>query len=324
MSTTLQQPAAETIEAALRLAQRAPSIHNSQPWQWRFEDGELRLFADLSRHLTATDPDRRALELSCGAALHHARLALFARGWATEVRYLPDPDRPDWLATMRLAPRTPAAADISLSEAIPRRRSDRRRFDNGDVPRKHLRVAADYACRFGAQIHVVPEAGKARLGTLMRIAGSRHARDLPYQIELAQWSGRRGGVDGVPARNAAPVRPEDRMPSRKFADPELPDPLVTDDAEWLLICTAEDDRVARIRAGETLSALLLASTTLGLATCIQTEPLGIADLREEIRFSLCEGAFPQAMVRVGATTSATTPPPTPRRDLDEVFAGAGS
>ena len=40
----------------------------------------MQLHADWDRHLVATDPDRRDLVLSCGAALHHLLVALAAQG----------------------------------------------------------------------------------------------------------------------------------------------------------------------------------------------------------------------------------------------------
>ncbi len=64
-----ERPNPDTVAAALDLAVRAPSVHNSQPWRWRFDGGTLELFADRSRQLPATDPQGRGLVLSCGAAL---------------------------------------------------------------------------------------------------------------------------------------------------------------------------------------------------------------------------------------------------------------
>nr|WP_245676992.1 hypothetical protein [Nocardia acidivorans] len=299
-------------------------MHNSQPWRWRFAGDELHLYADRSRHLTATDPEQRALVLSCGATLHHMRVALSALGWASEVIYLPEPRVPDLLAGLRLARHKPTGTDICLAAAILRRHSDRRRFGNGEISRAHMRTAAHFATRFGAEVRTVHDDARTRLGTLIGAAADRHADDALYQVELAEWSGRRRGADGVPARNTTAVRPQDELPIRAFADSVLIDAAgAVDDAEWLIVCTRHDDRRARLRAGETLSALLLAATELDLATCVQTEPLGIPDLREEIRFSLCEGAYPQAMVRAGWMHSSAGPlSETPRRPVDEVFSGA--
>ena len=36
----------EFIPAAVRLACRAPSLHNSQPWRWRLDGTAVQLFID--------------------------------------------------------------------------------------------------------------------------------------------------------------------------------------------------------------------------------------------------------------------------------------
>jgi len=80
MNSTAQL--AEAVEHALR----APSVHNTQPWRWLVDgtDGVVELYADLNRHLTATDPDRRDLLISCGAALDHLVVAV-VRGSAPRI-----------------------------------------------------------------------------------------------------------------------------------------------------------------------------------------------------------------------------------------------
>jgi hypothetical protein len=67
-SSRLTRPSSCAVEDALR----APSVHNSQPWRWRISVDEVRLHADLQRHLIVTDPDLRDLVLSCGAAPYAA------------------------------------------------------------------------------------------------------------------------------------------------------------------------------------------------------------------------------------------------------------
>ena len=84
---------AELIIAVER-ALRAPSVHNTQPWRWRVDDDAVQLHADWTRHLVATDPDRRDLVLSCGAALHHLLVALAARGLEAQSTGCPTPTTP--------------------------------------------------------------------------------------------------------------------------------------------------------------------------------------------------------------------------------------
>ncbi|MCM6772066.1 NAD(P)H nitroreductase [Nocardia sp. CDC159] len=313
-------PGVETIRAAIGLAQRAPSLHNSQPWRWRLVADTLDLYADPARHLAATDPQRRALILSCGVALHHLRIALATLGWAAHVRHVPDPGDPDHLAALRLTPRRPTGIDIGLTAAMVHRRSDRRRFRSGRIPRLYLRSAAKYAGRFGASVRPVSDSARPQLAKLIRVAAERHRDDALYQVELAAWSGLRDGVaEGIPARNIAPIRAEDLLPGRDFHNPALIDPTARPDAaDWVTICTDGDDRAAQLRAGETLSALLLAATDLGLSTCVQTEPLGVVDLREQIRYAICDGEYPQAMVRAGVPLGLSPLPETPRRGLEDV------
>ena len=47
MPATLVEAGA--VEDAVQMACRAPSLHNSQPWQWVFNRGQLLLFLDSSR-----------------------------------------------------------------------------------------------------------------------------------------------------------------------------------------------------------------------------------------------------------------------------------
>ncbi len=91
----------KSVLAALALASRAPSVHNSQPWLWRLGPGVIHLYSD-PRWLTATDPDARDLMLGCGAVLHHATVALAATEIASVVHRLPNRAQPDHLAAVEL------------------------------------------------------------------------------------------------------------------------------------------------------------------------------------------------------------------------------
>ncbi|MCP2287466.1 Acg family FMN-binding oxidoreductase [Nocardia amikacinitolerans] len=316
-----RQPTAEVFENAVEMAVRAPSVHNTQPWRWRLEERSVDLFADTTRRLPSTDPTGRDLLLSCGAALHHLRLALAVRGWSAEVDYLPNPIDHDHLAHVTMSADSPTRDDIDLSAAILHRRSDRRRYCDRRVPFGRLRQVAERAVPFGAVARVVPPPMRAPLARVARAAASRHANDRAYLAELATWSGRHGTADGVPAANTPRPRHDD-IPQRAFREPGLSDsPFENDGSEWLVVGTAADDHRSALRAGEAASALLLTATSLGMASCLQTEPLGMADLRSAIRSDvLLDCAHPQAMVRLGfMPTSAAPLPFTPRRPVDEVI-----
>src|SRR5512139_2343650 len=128
-----ERSASAVLAEAAAAAGYAPSVHNTQPWRWRVSAAGLDLYADRSRQLQIADPVGRLLTLSCGAALHHARAALAAEGWATQVTRLPDPAEPDHLARITLGGRTEVSPEAMRHfQAVRLRHTDRRPV--GDAP----------------------------------------------------------------------------------------------------------------------------------------------------------------------------------------------
>ncbi|MCX4098229.1 Acg family FMN-binding oxidoreductase [Nocardia sp. alder85J] len=314
MQPNEQQTVSAIFDTAVATAVRAPSIHNTQPWRWRLDGETIRLSADRDRQLPATDPSQRALLLSCGAALHHMRVALARAGLAATVTYFPDLSDPDHLADLTVTPAAPPADELDLAAAIAHRRSDRRRYGPRPAPARHLRSVARAAVPYGAAARLVPPDLRELLARVSHTAADRHRHDAAYQRELSAWSGRHGTTDGVPAANTPPMHDDD-IALRAFAAPELADPQTADQSDWLALCTPADDRLSRIKAGEAASAVLLTATALGLSTCLQTEPLELPELRAEVRSEvLFDCAFAHALVRVGTVPAeAESLPVTPRR-----------
>ncbi|HNM84201.1 MAG TPA: nitroreductase family protein [Mycobacterium sp.] len=320
-------PDDETIRAALALAVRAPSIHNSQPWLWRIGEHTVHLYADNGRHLPHTDPASRQLILSCGVALQHFTVALAALGWQAHVHRLPNPAQLDHLASIELLPSAGSEQDIALAAAIPRRRTDRRWYSSWPVPGGDIAQMAARAARSGVVLRRVDDPGE--LTAVLASAVHQHASDADYLAELALWSGRHGSVAGVPARNSPAPPPASAkgfagLPGRAFASPALPQPSGAesrDDAGVVLVLgTSNDDSMSLLRAGEATGVVLLTATALGLASCPLTEPLEIDNTREIVRSLALDGdGFPQMLLRIGwAPLNADPLPATPRRPLADV------
>ncbi|WP_155546643.1 Acg family FMN-binding oxidoreductase [Amycolatopsis camponoti] len=314
-----------TVKTAVAMAIRAPSVHNSQPWDWRVGHSSLHLYADPDRQLRETDPDGRDLILSCGAALHHLRIAFAALGWTAEVHRLPNPDEPDHLAAITLQRHEATQDEVAMAAAIPRRRTDRRRHSSWTVPGGHVEAMAKAAALEGTVLQVTENSARYDLAIAIEEASRRHEADPAYRTELAAWSGRHFSPDGVPARNTpAPDDTPGALRARPFADPLLtqpPDAKAEDDETVLLVLsTASDDRMSRLRAGEATSAALLTATAFGLSSCLLTEPLELPDVRESVAERVTGGSFPQMVLRVGwAPANADPLPATPRRDLADVL-----
>jgi hypothetical protein len=196
---TARFPDSATIHSALALAGRAPSVHNSQPWRWRVDERSLHLFSDPALHLRATDPDRRDLILSCGAALHHIAVALAALGWQAHVDRFPDPLDANHVAAIELQRRSCTELDITLAAAIPRRRTDRRLYASWPVPDADIALLQARAEQAGVVFRKVDALAKLRATVVKAVR--HHAADQDYVTELTTWSGRHGSVAGVPARS---------------------------------------------------------------------------------------------------------------------------
>lgn len=140
-----------TVHAALELAGRAPSVHNTQWSRWRIGRAAIHLYAGTERWLPATDPDGRDLLVSCGAWRQNLRMALTASDIGVTADRLPDPDEPDLLAVVALRSKAEGVDRALASEqvvAMGVRRSDRGRVGwppaTGPAPPRTARLSSRY------------------------------------------------------------------------------------------------------------------------------------------------------------------------------------
>lgn len=284
------QPAREVVERALASASRAPSVANSQPWLWRINRVGLELFVDGNRRLARADPDARSLLLSCGAALGHLRVAMAAQGWASQVVRMPDERVPSLLASIEFQPVPPTPTELALAAAIEQRVSDRRPMSSWPVTQEHVRTLAEVA--------------SARGGFLIQLG----------PIEATIWA-----------------RLSEQVMAERAEDPGIRaelDPSVVEDLSWrggdsevgLLLATTSDDRLAELRAGEALSAVLLEATRLGLATRLDSQPTETPRTRALLERGVLGGSrSPQILVVVGWPSSDSSREKSTRREAAATY-----
>ena len=307
------------LEDAARAAQHAPSVFNTQPWSWRITGDTMELFADPERQLDTVDKEGRLLLLSCGTALHHARVALAAAGVDVSVSTDISGNR---LATLRLAGST-APALTDLAAAIPERHSDRRAFGERPVTEQELTTLRRLVEAEGAYLHVVRPDQVAELAISAERAALAERDDPAYQAELARWTSRPDFAgDGVPP--AAGVRPElRRVPIRDY-DPSGSQAQPAGDAHdqgtaYVILFGRSDTPAELLRGGEALSALLLRATADGLSTSVISDAIEAEWPRTLVRGLLAGIGEPYVVVRLGYLPDSSPPPATPRRDPRDVI-----
>ena len=290
----------------------APSVHNTQPWQFTASGSQITLHADVRRQLQVADPRGREMMISCGAALLTAKLALRMLGYVPETRVLPDPAEPLLVARLRWRRQAPPAmAEERLFDQVTRRRTHRGGFEPVPPDPGLVEVLRQDAARQGAMLRVaITDQARAVLAAITDMAQRVESLDTAYMRELAAWAPPPGSsqLDGV-AVSSYPARPEltnPYFPGRDFAAGRgwgLPSYGAISFTRFTgLVClltTPADDPSAWVDAGQALQLILLRASTFGVAAALHTQPVEVGWLREAIRAQLGDGSYPQLVLRLG-------------------------
>ncbi|CAA0096298.1 Putative NAD(P)H nitroreductase acg [Mycolicibacterium vanbaalenii] len=318
------QPRCEVIVDALQLACRAPSLHNSQPWRWVATDDTVELFADPARLVRSADTTGREALISCGAVLDHFRVAMAASGWRAAVQRFPDPADPLHLATITFTAAAVSDLQRRRADAILLRRSDR-------LPLTAPPGWEDLASSFrqhttsgGIRVDVVADEFRNSVAEASDLVEALRVYDAEYHSELSWWTAGFVSHEGIPQSSLISAAESDRVDvGRTFpvvAQAERRTEVDHDQSKILAISTEEDSSHSVLHCGEVLSAVLLDAAAAGLSTCTFSHITEVPTGRDIIAALIPGDAIPQTLVRVGlAPALDATPPPTPRRPVDEVL-----
>jgi nitroreductase len=319
-----REKARAALAAAAQFAGLAPSIHNTQPWRWRLAGPVLWLRAERQRQLGVTDPAGHLLLISCGAALHHANVALAAEGWLTEVRRIPDPGDGDLLATITVIGEAPASTEAMRAVQVLRiRHTDRRPLSDVPPTDHAVQAVAAAAAAAGADLHRLRHEDVIELAVVADRAQEIELADPDWQAELAYWAGglRAGGV-GVPD-SAIPDEPvASTVPGRNFGRRgALPVSAGHDGAAVYGVLFGQDDSSGGwLRAGEALSAAWVAALEQGLSVVPMSAAVEIPITRQSLRHVLGNVAEPYLALRLGnADPDEPGPANTPRLPTEQIL-----
>jgi hypothetical protein len=315
----------DILRAAVQLACRAPSLHNSQPWQWVAEGAGLHLYVDQSRILPSTDKSGREAHIGCGAVLDHLRVAMAAAGWTANVDRFPDPNNPGHLASLDFSPMSRVTDQHrDRANAIRHRHTDRLPFA---APRSWESLEPrlrDAVVAGTVQLDVIADELRPELARASRLTESLRQYDTSYHTELTYWTGHFENSDGIPRSSLVSAAEHDQVDvGRAFPvspHDERPAGFGQDQSTVLVLSTDEDGRHDALRCGEALSAVLLECTLAGMATCTLSHLTELQSSRHLIGTLTGRAAMPQLLIRVGeARVGGEVPPVTPRRPLPDVL-----
>ena len=299
----------------------APSVHNSQPWQFSLDGDHILLCADPDRALSVADPTARALYFSCGAALFSARVALRALGRQPLVRQLPHPEYPCTVLAVidSVSGPPPEPAERDLYEALWTRQTNRGPFTDERVPASALARLQQAADEELACLRVLDRRDTARVLTLAREAGLQLSADGAHQAELSKWiaSGKSDGIplDALPLQPAAspsPVRDADFL----RAAPEPRAGAAYEKSPQLAVLTTETDEPEDwLRAGQALQHVLLVATACGLSASFFYHLVERDDMHERGSHQWPWPENRQMIIRFGYGAPAVSAPRRPLADI---------
>lgn len=327
-------PPADPLELARALAGAAvlaPSQWNTQPWRLELNGSSARLLADASRALPITDPERRGMMMSLGAALENLLVALRAYGLRPTVTYFPAGEKTS-VASVTWS-RAESRRDRDLFAAITERRTNRDNYDGRGL----------FMQNRAALTALVPD--DLRLYWLDDRDGLRATADIAHdavhdavldrsaQTECFAWM--RGGDDEARARGdgvtldelslSGPARwmaghyfnPKSRMLGLGAGSAAKQGREQIRSAGALALFTApRGDEPSWIAAGQAYERFVLRATALGIAH----QPIQAPLLRSPYRTDLVRqfgavGDEPLLLVRLG---HARRPKPSVRRNVSVV------
>jgi nitroreductase len=310
-------------------AAAAPSIHNTQPWQFvAISDDLLEVRADPDRALWVGDPRARALYLSCGAALFNIRTAIRMTGFNPLVWPLPQPEcPPSVIAAVQAEPgRPPSFGEREMYEAIWQRHTNRSPFTAEPISAS-VHAALERAAGFEfATLRMLNGTEAATVLNLAAKASAELADDVDYRIELQRWVAMSERHDGIPAE-ALPWTPR-REPAPVRSDLAAAVPAVVrpigdyeESPQLAVLTTTRDEPSDWLRAGQALQRVLLAATAHGVSASFLYQPIQLRDMRGNAAPAWPWKENPQIVIRFGYCKEA---PGTPRRPLDDVLTRAAA
>ena len=313
----------EKILYLLDYAIMAPSSHNTQPWLFSLQGHQVDLIADLNRSLPVCDPMNRELIMSCGAALHHLRIATRYFGYSSTVEYFPDPSYSNLLARYSLGPACDTHPEnVLLFHAIGKRHTNRFPFEPDPIPQSLQDVLTQLAVREGAWLQIFEdEESRYEIADLVAEADRVQWEDKQFRKELAHWltpnrSPRRDGIPGYAQglgdlsseAEAFMVRTFDlgKGQAARHRDIALHSPVLA------VLGTEQDDRASWLAAGQALSAILLRARVEDVSASFLSQTVEIPSTRAKLEsLTGCKGA-PQIVLRLGFGREVRA---TPRRPL---------
>ncbi|WP_462322876.1 Acg family FMN-binding oxidoreductase [Halochromatium sp.] len=324
------EPIAEQL---IPFAVRAPSGHNTQPWQFSVGQDRIRIFPDLSRRLPVVDPDDHALFISLGCALENLIIAASHQGLVASVEYFPA-DEAEACVRVRLSAAQGADENVdALFRAIPERQTNRRDYDGRSIKQSDRARILEANLRDAVELRAfsVGDPDIEPIIDLVREASIIQFNDPAFVAELLSWirfsrpevSARQDGLVGEAMGFPSVPRWLGRWIMTRLVKPEgeadRQEKAIRQSSLLLLFIARSHDKGHWVDIGRSFERVVLTATSLGIAHAHVNMPCEVEPIRRRLaaHLGLNPGAQPLLLIRLGYAKKRL--PPSPRRPVDQVM-----
>ena len=306
------------FHALIEAAVRAPSGHNSQPWQFALGDDRITIA-----------PDNRELFISLGCALENLCLAAAHSGYAVQ-EHLAD-DGTVHIALHQQPEPTKQPENEALYAQIPRRQTNRATYNGSPIPQAQLDpiLAAQQSDTVSLHAFAPSAPGFATLTQAVIAGNSAQMNNPAFKAELLSWirfnqnhsnatrDGLSYAVMGAPNLPAWISRPIIRAMLNAKRQNRSDRAKIASSSHLLLIASTEDNPATWLATGRTLQRTLLALTQHGIAHTYLNQPCEVPAQRTQLaQLPALGGKQPQILLRLGY---AAAMPYSQRRAVDSVI-----
>ncbi len=296
----------------IRYALLAPSIYNTQPWQFEVKGAECRLYADRRYALAVIDPDDRSLIIACSAALFNLRMAIRYFGYSEDVSFIPDVENEDLLATVKFGEKIESEndedRDQDIFKVVTAFEKNHGAFLNKAVSQEDIDDFKTACSAEGAWLYVCDQNEKNRVINMVAEADRIQSMTKNFRRELCLWTDKRRveSNDGMPNYGmefSAMMNQFTPHILRRFAGPDkeaVTDSGFAENVPLLAILgTVSGGAVERMMTGQALMRLCLLAQSKGLSISTLNQVCEVPEMRLRLHDEINQQGRAHIILRLG-------------------------
>lgn len=293
----------------IKLAAKAPSGHNTQPWTFTIEEDGVVIVPDFSHALPQADADNHALYISLGCALENFCIAAKQRGYKPTITY----PAKESVTMIRIGlSKSTSAHDSPWFGMIAKRQVSRGKYQSEELPATLLNALHQELSTTNVRLVFFngPEQ-KSRLtpfinrGIEMQYTNKAFKKELSYWMRFSEKAAMKSG-DGLWASSLGlPAMPSGvgRFVMQRFvsakSERKRVNTLVQHSGALVLLVANSDTVLNWIELGRAFQRFGLETTRRGLKHAHLNMPCEEKDVRRKMAEHLKIEGHPLLLLRMG-------------------------